>query len=92
VIAYSLFVVFIIVWYLTRDNIDRDLRFQGTDQEKLEILSSVLRRTDLLLRSLKAKFDPGWEPRYLAYPQLMSLPALLIEISLFVNKTKKRNT
>ena len=28
--------------------------------------------------------------RYLAYPQLMSLPALLIEISLLVNKPKKR--
>lgn len=42
------------------------------------------------LRKFKAKFDPHWEPRYLAYPQLMSLPALLIEISLLVNKPKKR--
>jgi len=44
------------------------------------------------LRKFKDKFDPDWEPRYLAYPQLMSLPALLIEISLLVNKTKKRTT
>jgi len=43
------------------------------------------------LRKFKDKFDPDWEPRYLAYPQLMSLPVLLIEISLLVNKTKKRN-
>jgi len=43
------------------------------------------------LRKFKDKFDPEWEPRYLAYPQLMSLPALLIEISLLVNKTKKKN-
>jgi phosphatidylglycerol lysyltransferase len=43
------------------------------------------------LRKFKDKFDPDWEPRYLAYPQLMSLPALLIEISLLVNKTKKKN-
>lgn len=42
------------------------------------------------LRKFKDKFDPEWEPRYLAYPQLMSLPALLIEISLLVNKNKKK--
>jgi len=42
------------------------------------------------LRKYKEKFDPAWEPRFLAYPKLMSLPALLIEISQLINSSKKR--
>ena len=41
------------------------------------------------LRKFKDKFGPHWEPKYLAYPQLVSLPALLIEISMLVNQKKK---
>lgn len=36
------------------------------------------------LRKYKEKYDPIWKPRYLAYPQLLSLPATLIEISMLV--------
>ena len=43
------------------------------------------------LRKFKDKFDPDWEPKYLAYPQFISLPALLMEISILVNKAKEKN-
>lgn len=41
------------------------------------------------LRKYKEKFDPTWKPRYLAYPQLISLPATIIEISMLISSRKK---
>lgn len=42
------------------------------------------------LRKYKEKYNPIWRPRYLAYPQLISLPATLIEISMLVSSKKKK--
>lgn len=42
------------------------------------------------LRKYKEKFGPQWKPRYLAYPQLTSLPATLLEISMLVSSQKSK--
>lgn len=44
------------------------------------------------LRRYKEKFDPVWRPKYLAYPQLVSLPATIIQVSLLVSTAKKLTT
>lgn len=44
------------------------------------------------LRKYKEKYNPIWKPRYLAYPQLISLPATLMEISMLVSSKKKHQT
>jgi len=36
------------------------------------------------LRAFKAKFEPDWEPRYLAYPGGLSLPRVLADVSALV--------
>ncbi|MEJ2688663.1 MAG: phosphatidylglycerol lysyltransferase domain-containing protein, partial [Deltaproteobacteria bacterium] len=36
------------------------------------------------LREYKDKFDPVWEPKYLAYPQAFSLPAIFINLSALI--------
>ena len=41
------------------------------------------------LRKYKEKYDPVWRPRYLAYPQLISLPATLLQISMLVSSGSK---
>ena len=41
------------------------------------------------LRKYKEKYDPVWKPRYLAYPQLISLPATILEISMLVSSKKE---
>ncbi|KGM99991.1 bifunctional lysylphosphatidylglycerol flippase/synthetase MprF [Clostridium botulinum] len=41
------------------------------------------------LRRYKEKFTPEWEPKFLAYPQFMSLPTLLIDLAFLVSKGKK---
>lgn len=38
------------------------------------------------LRTFKEKFDPSWQPRYLAYLQHMSLPATLLEVSMMISE------
>ncbi|KOA20634.1 phosphatidylglycerol lysyltransferase [Clostridium homopropionicum DSM 5847] len=38
------------------------------------------------LRKYKEKFDPNWESKYLAYPQFISLPTLILDIALLVSK------
>jgi phosphatidylglycerol lysyltransferase len=36
------------------------------------------------LRAYKEKFDPGWEPRYLAYPGGLRLPLIVADVSALV--------
>ena len=36
------------------------------------------------LRAYKEKFDPVWEPHYLAYPGGMKLPRILADVSALV--------
>jgi phosphatidylglycerol lysyltransferase len=36
------------------------------------------------LRAYKDKFDPIWEPRYLAYPGGLSLPRVLADVSALI--------
>lgn len=42
------------------------------------------------LRKYKDKFTPEWESKFLAYPQFISLPILLLETARLVSKTKKK--
>jgi phosphatidylglycerol lysyltransferase len=36
------------------------------------------------LRAYKEKFDPVWEPRYLAYPGGLALPRILADVSALI--------
>ena len=36
------------------------------------------------LRQYKGKFDPVWQPRYLAYPGGLSLPRILADVTALV--------
>ena len=36
------------------------------------------------LRAYKEKFDPVWEPHYLAYPGGLSLPRILADVSALI--------
>ena len=36
------------------------------------------------LRAFKDKFDPVWEPRYLAYPGGLRLPRVLADVSVLI--------
>ncbi|KGM97533.1 lysyl transferase [Clostridium novyi A str. 4552] len=42
------------------------------------------------LRRYKEKFTPNWESKFLAYPQFMSLPTLLIDLAFLVSKGRKK--
>lgn len=41
------------------------------------------------LRAFKDKFDPRWEPRYIAAPGAWSLPIVLAEVALLTNASRK---
>jgi phosphatidylglycerol lysyltransferase len=42
------------------------------------------------LRAYKDKFDPAWEPRYLAYPGGLALPRLLADVSALIAGGSRR--
>ena len=42
------------------------------------------------LRAYKDKFDPAWEPRYLAYPGGLHLPRVLANVSALVEGGYRR--
>jgi phosphatidylglycerol lysyltransferase len=42
------------------------------------------------LRAYKDKFDPEWEPRYLAYPGGLALPRVLADVSALIARGPRR--